>query len=126
VTIDAIEHRSTDGTWEAIGRCAIVTTNDNAFRFRVTARDPEKHLLSWSLGAAWGDNESAGIASGSYTAGTIQWEGPVGELVPAGEWAATERRCAHTFRLGAWDRVINGWGYLHYKEYSKSITIYLP
>ncbi len=38
----------------------------------------------------------------------------------------TSWHCAHTFYLGVWDRVINGWWYLHYADYHKSVTIMLP
>jgi hypothetical protein len=38
----------------------------------------------------------------------------------------TSTHCAHTFFLDAWDRVINGRGYVHgTSEYHKSITIML-
>lgn len=128
VSIDAIEHRLADGTWKAVGRCGIVDQPDNAFRLRITAHDPESHLLSWAVSVAWGDNESAAIDELAYVAGTTTWAGPVGEIVPraTGVWAATEKRCAHTFTLVAWDRTIDGWGRIHRQSYSKSITLMLP
>jgi hypothetical protein len=37
----------------------------------------------------------------------------------------TSIHCAHLFSLSAWDRVINGWGYIHDAAYyNKSITLY--
>lgn len=117
--------------------CAIVDSGSDEFTFRITASDPQAHLLSWSLSAMWGDNKSAGVDSDSYSAHgspTRQWVGVVSGPpdVPIQPWHATfpndstSRRCAHTFYLGVWDRVINGYGYLHYNSYHKSITIWLP
>jgi hypothetical protein len=127
VTIDSLQHQKADGTWETVGTCAIVDSGNNAFRAQITARDTQKHLSSWSLSVTWGDNQSAGIDAGAYVPVPSRlMEGPVAELHPAAPWVATEKHCAHTFRLGAWDRVINGWGFIHYAEYSKSITLMLP
>jgi hypothetical protein len=111
--------------------CAIEHLGTDNWTFQVTARDAEKHLLSWSLGAVWGDNKSATIASGSYVhnaAGT--WEGlPPDPNVVGAPWHAavagdpSSTNCAHTFTLGVWDRVINGWNYIHYTSSTKSLTI---
>ena len=36
----------------------------------------------------------------------------------------TSTHCAHSFVLDAWDRVINGWGYIHgVAQYQKFITL---
>jgi hypothetical protein len=123
--IDAILH---DGA--PVGTCAVVESGSNAFYFMITAHDPQGHLKSWSLSALWGDNASAGIASASYPGASPEplpmWHGPLTEVVPmAPGWAAV-RRCAHTFYLGIWDRVIDGYNHLHYAAYHKSITIMLP
>jgi len=65
-----------------------------------------------------GDNKSKAVASDSYAAhvsATKKWGGITG-VVPAPAWNAavpgdpTSTKCAHTFYLGVWDRVINGWG----------------
>ena len=102
--------------------------------FDIVATDPQQHLLSWSLTALWGDNRSALVASDSYASHvspTRQWAGVAG-VVPAAPWHAavagdpTSTRCAHTFVLSMWDRVIDGYGYLHYNQVHKSITIMLP
>jgi hypothetical protein len=112
--------------------CAIEKIGTDKWTFEVTARDAEKHLLSWSLGVVWGENKSATIASGSYTSNpTGTWEGlpPDPNTVPAAPWKAavpgdtTSTNCAHTFTLNVWDRVINGWNYIHRSDYTKSITI---
>jgi hypothetical protein len=124
----ALRHRIVD-------TCAIVEGTSDEFSFVIEAVDPAaQHLLSWGLGVAWGDNKSASIAGDSYDPGhvspTHQWTGVTGE-VPAAHWHATvagdptSRRCAHTFYLSVWDRVINGWGYIHQTSYTKSITLLL-
>ena len=118
-----------------VGACGIVTTGPDQFSFEITASDPEGHLGSWALQALWGDNKSALLASDSYANHVNPaklWAGVVKAVVPAGGWAATvpgdptSSRCAHTFVLSAWDRVINGWNDLHYGQVHKSITIMLP
>jgi hypothetical protein len=84
----------------------------------------------------WGDNKSAAVASASYVPPAPPappiWNGPVGVNVPAAPgWSATvagdptSTRCAHTFYLGVWDRVIDGYDHLHYSAFYKSITIML-
>jgi len=114
--------------------CQIVNSGTDQFTFRITANDPQGHLLSWSLSALWGDNKSATVGGDSYSSHispTRQWPGIISTTVPAPPWHATvagdptSTRCAHTFYLGVWDRVINGYGYLHYQDYHQSITIWL-
>jgi hypothetical protein len=118
-----------------VGTCEIVTTGPDSFSFEITASDPEGHLSNWTLQALWGDNKSALVASDRYAnhaSPSKLWPGVVNALVPAGGWAATvpgdstSKRCAHTFMLTAWDRVINGWNDLHHGQVHKSITIMLP
>jgi hypothetical protein len=119
----------------AVGTCGIVQGTSDQFSFLIEADDPvNQHMMSWSLWVVWGDNKSAQIASDSYVPGhvspTHHWLGIHAE-VPAAPWHATiagdptSRQCAHTFYLGAWDRVIDGWNYVHYASYSKSITLLL-
>ncbi len=128
--IDQILHNG-----NPVGTCGIVNTGPDAFRFAITATDPEQHLLSWSLVAYWGDNKSKAVASDSYSAHVLptrKWAGISGQ-VPAGTWVSADPSdpvyshwCAHTFYLRVWDRVIDGYNYLHYAEYTKSITIMIP
>jgi hypothetical protein len=114
--------------------CAIVNSGTDQFTFQITATDPQGHLLSWGLSALWGDNKSGTVGGDSYSAHvspTRQWAGVASGVVPSPAWHATvaddstSTRCAHTFYLGVWDRVINGYGYIHYQTYHKSITIWL-
>lgn len=119
-----------------ISVCDLVNSGSDEFTFRITASDPQGHLLSWSLEAWWGDNCSANIDGDDYShhlTTAPQWSGVVSGPpdVPASVWHAqigtdlTSTHCAHTFYLGVWDRVINGYGYIHYQTYHKSITIWL-
>jgi len=119
----------------AVGTCAVVTSGSSQFEFDVTASDPDGHLKSWYLGAMWGDNASAAVASDTYAnhlGGAPIWGGISGVVTPPapgweandGTWPSTH--CAHTFYLDVWDRVIDGWSYIHEAGYHKSITILLP
>jgi hypothetical protein len=116
--------------------CAIVTTGAPTFRFRITAEAPLSHLLGWSLTAYWGDNKSKAVSSDSYSAHISPsklWQGVVSGVVPPpgpSPWDATvagdptSTHCAHSFWLNGWDRVINGWGYIHgVSTYQKSLTL---
>ncbi len=120
-----------------INTCAIVTTGAPTFTFEVTASAPA-HLLAWSLTAYWGNNQSKGVSSDSYASHITPsriWTGITDTDVPPPgptPWNATvtgdptSTHCAHSFFLYAWDRVINGWGYIHGPAaYQKSITIML-
>ncbi len=129
-SIDHIRHNGVE-----VPVCAVEHLGVDKWTFDITARDTEKHLMSWSLIAYWGANQSHSIASGSYLSNpTGLWEGlpPNPHVIPVGPpnyWQATvagdptSTNCAHTFYLRVWDRVINGWDYVHYAEYTKSITI---
>jgi hypothetical protein len=120
-----------------VNTCAIVTTGAPTFTFEVTASAPA-HLLSWSLTAYWGDNQSKAVSSDSYASHITPsriWTGITNTNVPPPgptPWNATvtgdptSTHCAHSFFLYAWDRVINGWGFIHGPaSYQKSITIML-
>jgi hypothetical protein len=129
-TIDSIQH---DGS--PVGTCAIVDSGSSKFGFGITATDSGKHLLSWRLTALWGDDKSAVVAADDYSAHVSpskEWYGTTGVDVPAGDWDAavsgdaSSTHCAHTFYLDVWDRVIDGWSYVHESTYHRSITIMLP
>jgi hypothetical protein len=130
--IDQINH---DGG--PVATCAIVDAGSDAFTFQITALDAEQHLLSWALSAVWGDNKSKSVDGDSYgnhLSPTKKWAGFSGlaPVVSPSPWHAavagdpTSTHCAHTFYLGVWDRVIDGYGHIHYLDYHKSITIMLP
>ena len=126
-TIEEVIHYLQPSGSEVVGACGIVNKPKNSFRFRITAHDPEGHLKSYHLQALWGDNQSGMVTSASYTPNpNKKWSGLVAALVPSSNWSATETKCAHTFYLTAWDRVIDGYNHLHRSTYHKSITIFLP
>jgi len=121
-----------------VGACAIVNTGKPTFNFRVTASAPLSHLRGWELVAYWGDNKSELISADDYSnhiSATRLWAGITSTVVPppgpsASPWDATvpgdptSIHCAHTFWVYAWDRVINGWGYIHgWASYQKSVTL---
>lgn len=121
-----------------VGACAIVNTGTPTFTFVVTASAPQSHLLGWNLVAYWGNNQSSSppVSSDSYSnhiSPTRLWAGITGVAVPPPgptPWNATvagdptSTHCAHSFFLNAWDRVINGWGYIHgVASYQQSITL---
>ncbi len=131
---EIIHHHHTDGP-TVVGTCGIVTENSDQFTFKITARDTEGHLKNWRLVALWGDNKSAEIIKQSYTPpadGSRRWNGLTTTIMPSPPWSATvpgdptSRRCAHTFYLHVWDRVINGYHYIHKNSYHKSVTLLLP
>jgi hypothetical protein len=120
-----------------VGTCAIVNTGAPTFTFQVTASAPQSHLLGWSLASYWGNNQSKAVSSDSYSnhiTPSRLWAGITGVVVPPpgpAPWNATvsgdptSTHCAHSFILDAWDRVINGWGYIHgVASYQKFITLY--
>lgn len=117
-----------------VGTCGIVNSGSPNFTFDITATAP-RHLLGWSLTAYWGDNKSVLVASDNYSnhvAGGPVWAGLPSGVVPTPAWNATvpgdptSTHCGHSFFLYAWDRVINGWGYVHGTAwYQKTITILL-
>jgi hypothetical protein len=128
-SLNAIWH---DGA--TVGTCGIVTSGTPNFTFDITATAP-RHLLGWSLTSYWGDNKSALVAADNYSAhvaGGPLWTGLTATVVPSPAWNCTvagdptSTRCGHSFFLYAWDRVINGWGYVHGAAgYQKTITILL-
>ena len=74
---------------------------------------------------------SAVVASDNYDnhlAGAPLWSGTTGIVPPGPGWNANDgtipsTHCAHTFYLDVWDRVINGFGYIHEATFHKSITL---
>jgi hypothetical protein len=115
--------------------CEIISSGSHTFTFDVTAAAP-RHLRGWSLVAYWGDNRSKTVTSDDYSLHVSPsriWTGLSSAIVPPPgptPWDAmvagdpTSIHCAHTFFLYAWDRVINGWGYIHgAASYNKSITL---
>lgn len=116
--------------------CNIVSSGNNQYYFKITAFDLNHHLRFYTLKALWGDNRSELLYSDSYAnhvdeEGSYWWSGKINFAVPrdvpgsAGNlktWSA-DCSCAHTFYLRTGKRTINGYNYILYDDYHKSITI---
>lgn len=128
VKIDEIWQKMASGDVE-IQPCQIVKDPNNQFYFKITAFDTNQHLLNYRLTALWGDNESKLMTSDDYSAHVAgppdyAWAGPYKEFVlNTSPWWSASCNCAHTFHLGVWKRTINGYNYIIYRRYHKSITI---
>lgn len=124
--IQEIIHHLKGGGEEIVDACAIVDSKTDDFTFNIVANDPQGHLKSWKLRARWGDNQADVVQQESYDPSVKghTWNGP--NPAHTDRWDATERHCAHTFRLVVWDRVINGRGHIHRSTYHKSITLLVP
>ncbi len=131
----SIEQILHDGA--VVGTCAIVNSGSHNLTFRISA-EAARHLRGWSLTAYWGDDKAKLVAADDYShhvSPSRLWTGLHSTVVPPPgptPWDAsvagdpTSTHCAHTFLLYAWDRVINGWGYIHGAAgYHKSITLML-
>lgn len=107
---------------EVVESCTIVRPPAaNSFAFRLTADDPNGHLLSYSLSAHWGRNRSGAVLSESY-GNTGSWTGVKDAVLPVGNWSAS-CNCAYTFVLDAWKRTINGYSYILKSSSRQSVTI---
>lgn len=121
---------------QPVSTCGIVQGHSDLFSFDIEAHDPVAHHLGgWSLSVVWGDNRSTRIAGDTYEDGHVagaphQWTGVNGSATN-GPWQArvdgdeTSIKCAHTFQLSVWDRVIDGWNRIHSAGYTRSITLLL-
>lgn len=119
-----------------IKACDIVSTCANKYYLKITAYDPNSHLLNYGLSAWWGDNKSGSIYDDSYSnhvdptpphswGGVSNFDIPRDAPGSAGSlkvWKA-KCNCAHTFYLRAWKRTIDGYNYILYRDYHKSVTI---
>jgi hypothetical protein len=97
-------------------------TGPDLFTFGIVATHPE-NLSSWTLDAYWGLDKSARVASGgSNFIGQVP-------VPPAPQWSAavsgdpSSTDCGHTFILGVWDRVTDGYTLIHYAEGTDTIDI---
>ncbi len=127
--IDEIWQKKPSGPDHLVEACDIVEDPNNEFYFKITAYDANQHLLKYSLSALWGDNKSdPNISSDFYSAHVAgppnyPWSGIFKSMVrQTSPWSAA-CNCAHTFYLGVWKRTINGYHYILYRRYHKSITI---
>jgi len=115
----------TDGE---IPECGIINLQNNTenLRFKITAYQAGGYMRHWILDALYGKNKYAGVIAQATYPGVVppnNWPGVVeqeydsqdGSLIP---W----KRCAYQFRLRAYTRATNGYGYLHSTAYKYSDT----
>lgn len=128
-TVDLKEIRQLTSPVNVVEPCEIVSAGVNSYNFKVTAYDPNQHLLSYELWAEWGKNCSQrNVISDSYashvdpTPPDRWWGGVSNAIEPAGGWAA-KCNCAHTFHLRAWKRTINGYNYILRRDSHQSVTL---
>lgn len=120
------------GTAAILAACTIVSAvppfgTNHVFDIRITAYDPNHHLLNYGVTALWGHNASASVASDSYAShvsaeGPHLWSGVSNAWVPSAGYTAV-CNCAHTFYLDVWKRTIDGYNYLLHGSAHQSITI---
>ena len=120
------------GVVTALSTCEIVTSPPfppiTLFDVRITANDPNGHLLNYSVTTYFGHNSSSTvIPTESYSShvnadGLHLWRGVVNLRGPAAGWQAT-CNCAHTFFVDAWKRSIDGYGPFIHRSAHQSITI---
>lgn len=123
VHIDDIRHAGA-----SIPACAIVkmTSPTDGVQCVITAFDAPGHLLSWGVDAEWGDNHSAGIASGTYPAPhppTHLWTGVSAVTVPSPGVYIPPVTCAYLFRIAASKRATNGYSYIGWVSAFKTVTL---
>lgn len=111
-----------------IKECAIINleTDSDNLRFNITATHPNGYLRTWILDNIAGKNDNRGIiARQSYSPPPgplwfgvtgIQFETDDAPPPPVGldPWI----RCAYQFRLRAYSRVTNGYGYIYWAQFS--------
>ncbi len=115
----------------SVSACAIEHMRDarDGVRFQITVEDAEEHLKDYYLTAHWGDGQSDTIHSDTYAAHRApdhKWRGVQNLMVPSGVWVPN-RTCAHQFRLTAYPRVTNGYGYIwHHNTDTRHVTLIKP
>ncbi len=131
VDVTGIRQHTAAGTAPVIGACTIIEVpshgTNHTFDVRVTARDANQHLASYTVTALWGHNGSATLFSDSYAShvdeeGPNLWSGVSNRWVPPAGWTAL-CNCAHTFYLDAWKRTIDGYQPLFHASAHQSVTI---
>ena len=126
-------------TGTELDTCAVVSTppfppptppGPLTLDFKLTANDPNGHLLSYGVTAYFGHNSppATAVPADSYAShvnadGLHLWKGPAPNLIapPAG-WTPP-CNCAYTFFLDVWKRTIDGYSYLLHGQSHQSITI---
>ncbi|MFD0860870.1 hypothetical protein ACFQ1M_01510 [Sungkyunkwania multivorans] len=124
VKIDAIKHGVSN-----VGACGIVnlTNNTDGVKVIYDAFDIEGNLRAYNLTAQWGEGHTAVIDSKSYTPSpTDSWQGQNNILAPSsGVWVPPVT-CAYAFRVRAWARTTNGYGWVGHNSAVRYVTMIKP
>jgi hypothetical protein len=123
VRINSIYH---DGA--PVDACGLLTTGSSNLVFNITAYSQTGYLHSWSFVDEYGHGSSKSIASDAYEPThslSTFWSGVKSDL-HSWDLCESSTQCAHEFRLGAWGRSTNGYGYLYYQSDFETLAVYLP
>lgn len=124
VNIDSIQHGNNEVTACAIEK---IGPAPDGITFRITAHDPEGNLRAFDLRANYGENQSTHIYSENYNSAVpagADWNGVTDFLVPTNPspWRPP-MQCAYSFRVRAWARTTNGYGYIGSTSYFRTLTL---
>lgn len=116
---------------KSVAACDIeyMSSVSDGVRFIINVDDAEEHLKVYSLTAHWGDGQHQLIHQESYAAHRAadhKWSGVHNLMVPSGVWVP-DRTCAYQFRLTAYPRVTNGYGYIrNHNTDTRHVTLIKP
>jgi parallel beta-helix repeat protein len=114
-----------DGEIPECGMIDLLSDTEN-LRFTITANHPDGYMRYWVLDALYGKNQYAGwIAQSGYpgVAPPNNWPGVVNTEFDSSDGAMIPwQNCAYQFRLRAYSRITNGFGYLDYEPYADSFS----
>ena len=100
-----------------VGTCGMETMegNDDGVRIKFNVNDAEGHIRFYRLSAQFGHGDYDSIDYddyGNHMSPTHKWYGVTNEIVPTGEWVPPYT-CAYQFRLTAYPRTTNGYGWIN-------------
>lgn len=120
--IESIRHGSNE-----VSACAIenIGPAPDGLNFRITANDPEGNLRGVSFYATYGEGQSVGVFSESYSPSMNNWEGFINRSVPTtGNWRPPQS-CAYSFILVATARTTNGYNWIGRNQTHRNLTLIL-
>jgi len=126
--VDLVDIKHGSGS---VSACAIehMSSAGDGIRFKITVEDAEEHLKDYYLTAHWGDGQNDTIHSDTYAAHrnpSHKWKGIQNLTVPPGVWVP-DRTCAYQFRLTAYPRTTNGYGYIwSHNSDTRHVTLIKP
>ncbi|MBN1125901.1 MAG: right-handed parallel beta-helix repeat-containing protein [Sedimentisphaerales bacterium] len=129
--IHNVKYDPSSPNWDSLSdgeipECGIISLQNDTenLRFTITAQHPDGYLRHWILDAIWGKNHYAGVIAQDTYPGTVppdDWPGVINQEFNSADGSLTPwERCAYQFRLRAWTRATNGYGYLTSTVYNYS------